>query len=260
MTVAYNPFLVGKMLDRAGHPGTPVEEALNALRKAYEHSSSRGKTFSDIAQFVNGDIFVDAANMRHADLLNEIAELTVARDDDQARVRAQDKEIGHLLTARDQNVLTIDALRAEIAVMGEKLAKHSDVPPVEPVQALVGGNMPLANDPAIEIAPAAVLAEIVDDLDHEAASEPSKAEPIDVSAQFEETPPDDFDTTARVTWSEYARFEKLISLGRARSSIARTLSREFGERFSIGCVAEMMRQRWLSPAYLRLIGVGALTA
>lgn len=48
---------------------------------------------------------------------------------------------------------------------------------------------------------------------------------------------------------EKARLAVLACLGRARSSVARTLTSEFGRSISASCVLAMLRQRWLAPDY-----------
>ncbi len=257
MTITYNPFLVAKMLDRAGHSGTPDGEALVAVRKANDHCSSRGKTIGDVVRFVDGDIYADAADMRHADLLREIAELTLARDDAEARAATQAETIANLRLARDEDALTIHGLRAEIVALGEKPESQDvPVPSIEPVPTMVG-EAPVVQGLVIEMPEAAVSES--GGVHKDQPSEPSRIEPVDVSAQCDASLPHEAEAATRFSWAEYARFNQLTTLGRARSSIARTLSREFGGRFSVSRVAEMLRQRWLSPAYLRSLGGFGLT-
>ena len=209
-----------------------------------------GKTLSDIARFVDGDIWLEARGIHHADMLNEIAELTVARDHAEAQVHNQAETIAELRRARDEDALVIDGLRVKIA-LGEKLDSGVALgASVEPVPATVD-DAPVVNGPVVEFPDAAVSEIGGDRVDCDLTSEPGGFEPVDVSAQCEASSPQEPETTHRITPTEYARFSQLAALGRARASIARTLRGEFGGRFSIGRVAEMMRQRWLSPAYLR---------
>lgn len=75
-TLSYNPILISKLLDRAGHPNTYDAEALASVRNAADLLGKADKALGD-AVVVESKTFFHANTMPSRKYLAEIADLTL---------------------------------------------------------------------------------------------------------------------------------------------------------------------------------------
>ena len=267
--ITYNPALIGKLLNLAGHPGTPDGEALNSVRKAHSHCSAKSMMLGDVANFVSQDIYFDIVTLPNEELLSKIADLQIALDDAQARIVAQADAIADLRRSEDANISTITALQAEgkvdastIAALEAEVTSLNET--VAQQQDVLAAASAVATDPVVEPATTVIEEPVVEKIVRRrvAAKRTTSTsmrkstrivtDELDdrVAGPRVETPqPDATSNTRRWNPVEWARFNVLAALGRATSSIARTLSREFDRAITNTDVGRMRRERWLSPSY-----------
>ena len=264
-----NPILLGKLFNFAGHPGTPATEAAIAARKAYSHCSAMGVSLEADISIVSLESLDKLIKLPKKQLLSQNADLQIALDDAQAQIVAQADVIADLRRSEEINVSTnvalkagrevdastIAALEAQIASLNETVARQQDA---------LAATSAVATNPVVEPATTVIEEPVVEkNVRRRVAAKRMTSTGVRRSARMmveldesnadpsvSERPLPDASTATR-PWSraQWARFVVLAALGRATSSIARTLSREFGRIITSACVGEMRRERWLSPGY-----------
>ena len=241
-TLSYNPILISKLLDRAGHPNTYDTEALASVRKAADLLGKADKTLGD-AVIVESGMFFHANTMPSRNYHAEIADLTLGLEKSRT-------EMTEVRAASDAKIAELaEELARSHAETRKALAAVAALTAALELERTAASSRDIERDTqlaAIEADSAAIREQL-----HNVAADMSAGTAVassspEVDDLFKGTKGRETVRDRALKWTRRVlnRFHACVDIGMSARKVVSMLSSEFRRKVTLAEVTKRMGDRW----------------